>query len=226
MRRRSTDCANTWKPARSMSRRLLVFVSVVWVVLVTADAGARAQVQADRVRDLIARGHDLEQRGDPTSAIAFYRDAVAAGPRDPRGYGALGACYLALEEWSRAREVFEAGIAAAGRDAELWWGLFEAQQKLGKPEAALRALRELLARAPLDERALRALVELSGELGAFHAALAATRTLVSLTHEGPELASLKLRARALELILGAAERTRARPCQDGSAVLSALARCP
>ncbi len=209
-----------------MSRLPFAFLSLMWAVLVTADASSQPAVQADRVRDLIARGQELEQRGDPTSAIAFYRDAVAARPRDARGYGALGACYLALAEWARAREVFEAGTAAAPREAGLWWGLFEAQRQLDKPEEAQRALRALLALAPHDERALRALVELSTEVGAFAVALAATRTLVSLAHEGPERSALMLQARALELILGAAERTRAHPCPAGSAVLSALARCP
>jgi tetratricopeptide (TPR) repeat protein len=196
--------------------------------LTIGTALAQPASYADRVGELLARGLDFEHRGDPTTAIAYYRDAVAAGPRDPRGYVALGFCYLALSEWARAREVFEAGTSATAHfDEQLSWGLFEAQRSLGNRTEALRALRNILAADPDSVPALTALADLASELGLWMSALAATRVLAtqasSQDERSPE--SWKLRERALELILGASERARAQPCPGASAVLSALGRC-
>jgi tetratricopeptide (TPR) repeat protein len=196
--------------------------------LTAGTALAQPTSYADRVHELVARGKDFEQRGDPTTAIAYYRDAVAAGPRDPRGYVALGFCYLALSEWARAGEVFEAGTSASARfDEQLSWGLFEAQRSLGNRREALRALRNILAAEPDSVPALTALAELASELGLWMSALAATRALATQASTDDERSadSWKLRERALELILAASERVRAQPCPGASAVLSALGRC-
>jgi tetratricopeptide (TPR) repeat protein len=203
---------------------LVQFVLVPRLQAEPSDAHPRQRVEA-----LIARGALLERRGDASSAIAYYRDAIAAAPRDARGYLALGHLYLDLDEAGRALEVFEAGTRAQGADEALWLGLYEAQSRAGQSSRALVTLRELLAFRADSVRALAELSRRGAESGHWIEALAATRALLaaqpSEAHATEEFRALELRARALELLLGGDERVRAGQCPASSAVLSALRRC-
>jgi tetratricopeptide (TPR) repeat protein len=209
---------------------LLVLLGFVLSAGAAAQAGSDPSRRADRVGELIARGRAFEQRGDPSTATGYFRDAISSGPRDPRGYRALGESYLALREWARALEVFEAGVQAAPGAPELWLGLSRSARALDRPLRALEALRAALARQPDAPETLAALAELGAELGLWSSALASTRALLALAERRPDesldMARLKLNVRALELVLGSAERARHHPCPGASAVVSALARCP
>lgn len=219
---------------------MLFLFALVAMQLAPRRGGAQARPTShvDRVADLLARGRAFEERGDPTTALAFYRDAVAAGPRDARGYAALGFAYLSLSEWARAREVFEAGTGAVANSEELWWGLFEAHRlparapegalrQLGATPEAMRALQMALEINPASVRALSAFAEMASEAGAWTSALAAARALASLSasEDESEASRSRLRVRALELLVGSSERVRVHPCPASSAVLSALGRC-
>jgi tetratricopeptide (TPR) repeat protein len=215
-------------------------------------ARAEPPSAAERAERLIAQGAALERAGDPTSAVAFYRDAVAAAPRDPRGYMALGSAYLALEETARAHEAFELGTRASTGSEALWLGLAEAQQRSRQDEGARATLRALLAQFPDSSAGLERLYALSSSAGRWLEALAATRALARLAEaradarsrgaersartsdsravSAPQTAEresseLRTRAHALERLLGAAERVHARTCPAPSAVLAALGRC-
>ncbi|MFT3922402.1 MAG: tetratricopeptide repeat protein [Myxococcales bacterium] len=198
-------------------------------VLASGVSAQPAPAHADRVGELVARGLAYEQRGDPSSALGFFRDAVTAGPRDERGYAALGAGYLALSEWSRAQETFEAGVRAVPSSEKLWFGLYESERNMNRSPRALAALRAARSAQPSSVRVLTALADLASELGLWSDALAATRTLAALAVTRPnelDANTWRLRTRALELILGSSERVHHQTCPAATAVLSALGRCP
>jgi tetratricopeptide (TPR) repeat protein len=196
---------------------------------------ARSDPRLDRAARLVARGRVLREGGDTISALAYFRDAIAAAPRRAEGYEALGELYLALDEPVRAIEVYEAGARWAVRGEALWLGLAAALHKLGQDERALDALRRLHALDPGSRAGLVALAEASEARGSFVEALAARRALVALLAAEPksdalaaELADQNARVRALSYLLGAADRVRTRTiCKaEHSLVRRALAHCP
>jgi len=191
-------------------------------------AWAQPNPHIDRVARAIERGDTHRNVGDSVSAVAFYRDAIAAAPRRSEGYAALGALYLTLGEPARALEVLEAGVRVGARGEALWLAYARALETLGQARRALEALRRWVELEPDSLGALRALADAAERSGAFVEALAARRALLDkLTAgaQGPEQAQV----RALERLLGAAEHVRAAAqCKEpsDSALARALARCP
>ncbi|MDB4988365.1 MAG: hypothetical protein JWN04_3543 [Myxococcaceae bacterium] len=224
---------------RRATRWSAVLCLICWCGLVR---GALAQpsardVQNERVARLLARGEALREAGNAVSAVAYFRDAINAAPRRSEGYLALGQLYLQLDEPVRALEVFEVATRAAADHSEaLWLGLAAALSKLGQEERALGTLRQLVQQRPTP-LGLRALAAAAEARGLFLEALSARRALVDALlpagHESDaardELATERGQVRALELLLGAADRVRDRSLcgePDASAITRALARCP
>ena len=208
-------------------------------LLVSSPRTAEAQPNAtvDRVARYIDRGDAHRKVGDTVSALAFYRDAINVAPRRSEGYAALGAMYLELGEPARALEVYEAGVRAAGSGEALWLGYAHTLEQLGQRERALDALRRWVDLEPSSQRGLRALAEAAERRGAYAEALAARRALLDQLTDGgrrergnePDVASERAQVRALERMLGSAERVRtAQTCvsNEASDVARALARCP
>lgn len=224
-----------------MSRVVLLVLSLLISGLARAQpssdlAPRRAAAPFDRTSRLLARGQLLRDAGDSISALAYFRDAVAAAPREPQGYVALGSLYLELDEPLRALEVFETGARLAQRGEGLWLGLARTLQKLGQDARALEALRTLRSTDPTGRAGLTALAEATESRGSFIEALGARRALLALLAGEPPgddreamLNEQRARVRALELLIGGAERVRARSvCNTGepSPVRRALAACP
>jgi tetratricopeptide (TPR) repeat protein len=236
-----------------ISTRLVITLALGALTL-APSARAAAQpsartVQAERVAWMIAHGDAAQRAGNAIAALSYYRDAISAAPRKSEGYVALGSMYLTLDEPLRALEVFEVGTRAAASDEALWLGLAETLRKLGQDERALDALRHLRALTP-SPRGLAALAEALAARGSFVEALAARRALVeqlvnASSADAPagepsaqdaaapdlaaELRAQRAQVRALELLLGSADRVRARDvCSEpgASVLLRALARCP
>lgn len=195
----------------------------------TAASERRWAPRVDRVSQLLARGDAARARGDSLSALGYFRDAVAAAPRRGEGYVALGSYYLELDEPLRALEVFQVGVRSAAPSQALWLGLSRAQRAVGNTRAALDALRALRDGEPSSLAGLRALASLCEEQGAFLEALSARRALLDQLSDEAERANERAHVRALEHLLGQAERVRRRAvCDEGEPdlVLHALARCP
>jgi cytochrome c-type biogenesis protein CcmH/NrfG len=192
--------------------------------------------RVDRVARAIERGDAHRKIGDAVSALAFYRDAITIAPRRFEGYAALGAMYLSLGEPARALEVYENGVRSAAGGEALWLGYATTLEQVGQPERARAALRHFVTLEPSARAALRALAEAAARHGAFVEALGARRALVDqlerATLHRPELRDEltleRAQVRALERILGAAERVRSRErCDEQHAqVARALAHCP
>ena len=217
-----------------MRARCFVFCLGLTVLgsLARAQSVAPPPPRADRVAVLIARGDARHAVGDEVSALGYYRDAIAAGPRRREGYLALGGLYLGLGEPTRALEVYEAALRAQAHDEALVLAYARTLRALGDSEKARTALRRWVQQQPDSSAALEALAELAEARGAFVEALSARRGALALAPPGSEPAALneaRTRVRALERIVGAAERVRApRACDDPaeSLVGRALARCP
>lgn len=199
----------------------------------SAQPPASAPVAAaDRVRRLVERGDLRRAAGDAISALGYYRDAIGAGPRRSEGYVALGACYLALGEPLRALEVYDAAARAQVFAEPLVIAHAATLMQLDQSARALALLRRLVQSEPASRAGLAALADLSESRGAFIEALSARRALLALIVGAPdsaptEVRDARTRVRALERLLGGAERVRSPTrCENGaSAVTLALARC-
>ena len=216
-----------------VARRLAAGMAlVVLSSLARAQSGEPGAARADRVAVLIARGEARHAVGDDVSALGYYRDAIAAGPRRREGYQALGGLYLALGEPARALEVYEAALRARAQDEALVLAYARTLAALGETEQARAALRRWVQQQPDSATALAALAELAEARGAYVEALAARRGALALAAQRADpqaLSEARTRVRALERIVGAAERVRApRACDDPTEglVARALARCP
>jgi tetratricopeptide (TPR) repeat protein len=215
---------------------LCVAAAVICGVVCAPRAHAQPEYAQSRAARLIARGQLLQEGGDTISALAYFRDAISAAPRQASGYVALGALYRELNEPQRALEVYEAGSRWAGRDEALWLGLAATLQALGQHERALTALRQLHALDPGARAGLAALADATEARGSFVEALAARRALADLLSREPTseavtaaLTEQRARVRALSYLLGGAERVRGKPAcapEQVSVVRRALARCP
>lgn len=195
-------------------------VLCVFTLMVAFAVTARAEPPFDRAGRLIERGHAAASVGDALSALGYYRDAISAAPRRDDGYIALGELYLQLGEPARALEVLLAGARWTVRGEALWLGVYAAYAALHDEDKALEALRQLRRVEPASRRGLTALAEQAERRGLFIEALAARRSLAALDGESAQ----RTQVRALEVLLGPADRARARSC-TGSAVDRALARC-
>lgn len=206
--------------------RLLLIVSLA----LAYPALAQNVAPLDRMTLLIERGDGRKRAGDVIGALGLYRDAISAAPRKSAGYVALGQLYLALDEAGRALEVFESGARAAGDGEAIWLGLAKARTALGRHDEARAALRSLRERAGDSPEALTALAEAAEARGAFVEALSLRRALLTrIAAEAPEQAEARARVRALERLIGAADRVRGLgACRDPepSVVRRALAACP
>lgn len=227
--------ANAQRRAQNLARSLALICATLLA------SGSHAQPAAtfervDRVARAIERGDAHRKIGDAVSALAFYRDAITIAPRRFEGYAALGAMYLSLGEPSRALEVFENGVRSAAGGESLWLGYAATLEQLGQAERARAALRHFVSLEPTARGALRALAEAAARHGAFVEALGARRALVDQLERATlhrpelrdELALERAQVRALERLLGAAERVRSRErCEEEHAqVARALAHCP
>ena len=217
----------------------LLLVALVALLTLRPLAAAQPNATVDRVARLVERGDAHRAIGDAVSALAFYREAIAASPRRSEGYAALGGMYLELGEPARALEVFESGVRATARGEALWLGYARTLEQLGQHARAVDTLRRFLTIEPSSRAGLRALAEGAERRGAFVEALSARRALFDQLNAASagaangellrEVAAERAQVRALERLLGGAERVRSREtCEtaDASDVARALARCP
>jgi Flp pilus assembly protein TadD len=86
--------------------------------------------------------------GDPAGAVAFYRQALATNPNQPKVEVALGMAQLESGSPGEAAETFRKVISRFPQDAGALNGLGMALLQLGQPAAALDPLRKAVAVAP------------------------------------------------------------------------------
>lgn len=211
------------------------------------DPAGRAQ----RAAQLRERGVRLAAAGDPWSAIAYLRDALAIDTSDARAFEHLGRIYLSVGRTRDALEALSVGLRRCGRDAALWGAYGEALLAAGDLAGAAQALRE---RSRLDPDHVPTLMlrgDVARRRGAFAEALACYRRVADLfdtrsddaamgsAEEGalgasptspPVDEATAAQARALAaaaaVLAGGADPVRGRDCAGLGPVRAALAGCP
>ena len=155
--------------------------TAVLLASATAAAQARAIARAPSARAarLIQSGDAFLRAGDRGSAIAYYRDAVAADPQATGGYERLGEAYRARGSLDDARAVYETALSRHPEHTPLWLGLARTLVDSDRLDDAAAAVRSLLARTPDDPDGLAMRAELAFRRGAWSEALTAYRTLIA-----------------------------------------------
>lgn len=213
-------------------RALLLPISLVLALVAGPAAGpGPAGAQGPRAARLRSMGQAYLAAGDPGSAMAYFRDAIAASPRDAESHVLLGEIYLAQGRVPDALAVLSSGLAARPDHGPLWRALGNAYSAQGDDARAAAALRELTERLPEDWEGHLARARLARERRAHAESLASYRALVDLSAAGAPLpAEVVDEARrygaALGILLGDVDPV-AGPsrCADESAVRRALAGC-
>jgi len=104
-----------------------------------AKAGRRMK---DVARFRQRQGGILEARGDRAGALAAYEEALRVNPTDITTMTGLGRLYLALEDWEKARKIYQSLVlqnidAEAGvTKGEVYWALGKIHLQLGQPPKA------------------------------------------------------------------------------------------
>lgn len=160
-----------------MAPRLVVALALV--ALAPTVAGAQNRSASPRAARSIRMGERYLAAGDRGSAVAYFREAIAADPYAARAYADLAALYRARNAFFEARRVYEAGLSRVPGDATLWLGLARTLDALGQLGDAARAVRSLLARDPDNLQGLGLQAELARRRGAWSEALAAYRRLIA-----------------------------------------------
>ena len=147
---------------------------VAWAAYFAGDEEALAE----RARAMTVAGGDAatawsllaksgERRGNAAVAIAAYRNAVAASPKDPAGYLGLGVQLARGGDLAGAGEAFAAGAALAPRDADLAYNLGLVTAMRGDAEAAIGHFRRALALQPAHVAARENLAGTLASVGRF-----------------------------------------------------------
>ncbi len=197
----------------------------------SASAQGDPSGRSARAARLRSMGQAYVAAGDPGSAMAYFRDAIAADPRDAESHVLLGRIYLDRQRLEDGLHVLSAGLAVRPDYGPLWRALAEGYQAQGDLGRAGAALRELTLRLPGDWEGHLARAELSRRRRAHAEALGSYRALVALAAEGapvPSAAVAEARryAAALEVLLREVDPvTGPDRCRDASPVRRALAGC-
>ncbi|KAM4661354.1 protein unc-45 homolog A isoform 2-T2 [Amazona ochrocephala] len=119
-----------------------------------------AAVTAGQLRE---RGNAQFQAGDHTAALAAYTEALSLcdeGPERAVLHRNRAACYLKLEDYTKAEADASKAIEANGRDVKALFRRSQALQKLGRLDQAVSDLQRCLSLEPNNkafQEALRAL---------------------------------------------------------------------
>jgi len=167
----------------------------VCAVLALLVMPAAASAQQPAPADPLARGLDLERRGNYAAAAESYRAALAARPGDP---AALLGLERALVPLNRAAEILPAARAAVAAQpgAAAFGVLVRAYAGANEPDSIRRAVEQWAALAPRDEAPYRewgqAALARRDRAGAKAAFLMARQRLGRIDVLAPELAQIAI----------------------------------
>ena len=167
--------------------RAVATAAAVLSIAISMAAIAAAQprgAQSARAAEMVRMGQAHLAAGDRASAIAYFRDAVAADPRMGPAYAGLGAAYRARGSLLDSRAALEAGLRRAPDHPPIYLELAATLLELSQPGEASGALRALLERDPRNVEALTRMADLARRRGAWGEALAIERRLIALAGEG------------------------------------------
>jgi tetratricopeptide (TPR) repeat protein len=98
--------------------------------------------------EALVRGDAAHVAGDVSGAIAAYRTAILASPKDPLGHYRLGQAHVTSGALAEAREAYATALGCADRDpslkAKILFVLADLDEREKRGEAALKAYDVLL----------------------------------------------------------------------------------
>ena len=193
-----------------------------------ASAGAQpSRPISPRAASLIRTGEAYLAAGDRGSAIAYFRDAIAADPQAAPAYEGLGECYRGRGSLEDARRAYEIGLARLPDAAPLWMGLARTLEAMCALDDAARALRSLLARHPDHLEGLAFRADLARRRGAWSEALTTYRALLSRARElsSDQVSEARRYEAALRILARPLDPVSAPRACEASPLRRALARC-
>ncbi len=160
------------KPDFHAARRLLVESLLAERRYPDAEQQVRALAAypEQRASAFALAGDVARARGDVEAAVASYRDAVVARPREVRVVGALAWCLRRLRRYPEAIEVWRAYLSEQPRDVDARRSIGGLAAESGDFELARDSFRTALAADPGDREARRALASVLEIVGALAAA--------------------------------------------------------
>ncbi|MDB4961753.1 MAG: repeat-containing protein [Myxococcales bacterium] len=129
-----------------------------------AKAGRRMK---DVARFRQRQGGILEARGDRPGALAAYEEALRVNPTDVSTMTGLGRLYLALEDWEKARKIYQSlvlqniDVEAGVTKGEVYWALGKIHLQLGQPPKAKSMFQRGLEIEPQNQKLKDALSSLA-----------------------------------------------------------------
>lgn len=116
-------------------------------------------------------GNLLAARGRLADAKKQFEAALAINPRDATSLSNLGAVHMSLKEYEPAIRCFEVADKISPGDVRTLLGLFQAQLKAARREAARATADRLLHLPSVDEQAVQIVGALEGESGDYAGAV-------------------------------------------------------
>ncbi|MBA3451983.1 MAG: tetratricopeptide repeat protein, partial [Deltaproteobacteria bacterium] len=129
-----------------------------------AKAGRRMK---DVARFRQRQGGILEARGERAAALAAYEEALRVNPTDITTMTSLGRLYLGLEDWEKARKIYQSlvlqniDVEAGVTKGEVYWALGKIHLQLGQPPKAKSMFQRGLEIEPQNQKLKDALQSLA-----------------------------------------------------------------
>jgi tetratricopeptide (TPR) repeat protein len=110
-------------------------------VAIEAFSGAVA-LRGDSMLPFLKRGETYRRRGELSAALRDLRTAARLDPTATRPLDELGDVNYAMERYARAAESYEASLKLDEQAPRVLYKLALARMRLGRPDAAISALRQ------------------------------------------------------------------------------------
>jgi len=121
----------------------------------TSDEGQkRESVNPDKTQEAmtwVRSGHNLRANAAKEEAIRCFDKALEIDPECLLAWVEKGGCLAYLYRYEEALPCFVRALEIDPQDAEAWYGKAEAEDKLGRREAAVNSYRQFLALASSED---------------------------------------------------------------------------
>ena len=132
------------------TRTLALFAMAALAASTVAAADLPAQAGGATARDTLQRAELLAARQSWDGAIAAYREAIAASPKDPALRNRLGICYQRKGDEKAARAAYKKALDLRKDYPEAWNNLGTIDHGRGKYKQAISAYSKAIQTNPQD----------------------------------------------------------------------------
>ena len=132
------------------TRTLALFAMAALAASTAAAADLPAQAPGATMQDVLKKAELLVARQSWDGAIAAYREAIAASPKDPSLRNRLGICYQRKGDARAARASYKKALDLRKDYAEAWNNLGTLDHARGKYKPAISAYGKAIQLKPQD----------------------------------------------------------------------------